>query len=592
VDHDWGKVKRFEQEFALFVGAEDALAVSSCTAALHLSLLALGIGPGDGVITSPLTFCSGVHVIEHVGARPVFADVEPGTLGLDPAGLEPAIRRAKREFGARVKAIIAVHLYGHPCDLDALQQVAVDHNLAIIEDAAHCLPGKYKGRMIGSMYRSAIVPWFTCFSFYATKNLTTAEGGMLIANEEWLEMARRWALHGLDRDAWKRYGPEGSWGYEVLCPGFKYNLTDIQAALGMHQLRKLPDFHARRRQIAHRYNTAFARCRALELPVEHEDIEHAWHIYALRLKTDQLTISRNQFIDQLRSRNIGASVHFIPAHLHAFYRKKYGNRPDDFPIAYGAYQRLVSLPLFPGMQDQDVDDVVETVTELLDAGASAPGLHIPDPVPSQAEISPDVSTGPAIAKILRRSFDVTCAMLLLFLLAPLFAVIALLIKLNNGGPVFYLQPRVGKNFKIFSVLKFRTMVRGADQKGLLTPGHDSRVTRVGRFLRKFRLDELPQLINVLKGEMHLVGARPEVERYVSLFREQYALLLCDAPGMTDPATLAFRHEADLFKAETIEEQYVSEILPRKLELSLDYSRKRCFASDALVLFRTILALVN
>jgi dTDP-4-amino-4,6-dideoxygalactose transaminase len=359
------KVKRFEQDFAKFVGAPEAFAVSSGTAALHLSLLALGIGPGDAVITTPLTFCSGVHVIEHVGARPILVDVEADTLNLDPNKVRLAIETAKQDFGVRVKAVMPVHLYGHPCDLDAILEIAAEHKLAVIEDAAHSLPAMYKGRTIGSMAASSKVPVLTCFSFYATKNLTTAEGGMLVAPPKLLEEARLWGLHGMNRDAWKRYGAEGSWYYEVDRPGYKYNLTDMQAALGLHQLRKLPEFHAHRRQIVEQYNAAFQSYAELQLPTERSDVEHAWHLYVLRLGLERLRVTRNQFISELHDRMIGCSVHFIPIHLHGYYRDKYGYRPEDFPVASCEYQRVVSLPLSPRMTDQDVDDVIEAVTAVL-----------------------------------------------------------------------------------------------------------------------------------------------------------------------------------------------------------------------------------
>lgn len=359
------KVKRFEQEFAAFIGAPDAFAVSSCTAALHLSLLALGIGPGDAVITTPLTFCSGVHVIEHVGARPVLVDVEEDTLNLDPRKLRNAIEAAQKNLGVHVKAIMPVHLYGHPCDLDAILEIAAEYKLAVIEDAAHSLPARYRGRMIGSMAASAKVPLLTCFSFYATKNLTTAEGGMLVAPRDLLEEARLWGLHGMNRDAWKRYGSEGSWHYEVVRPGYKYNLTDMQAALGLHQLRKLPGFHARRRQIVERYNSAFRSYPELCEPTERDDVGHAWHLYVLRLDPEGLELTRNQFISELHERKIGCSVHFIPIHLHAYYRDKYRYRPEDFPVANREYQRVVSLPLSPRMTDQDADDVIEAVAGLV-----------------------------------------------------------------------------------------------------------------------------------------------------------------------------------------------------------------------------------
>ena len=358
------KVKRFEQEFAAFVGAPEALAVSSCTAALHLALLALGIGPGDAVIASPMTFASAVHVIEHVGARPLLVDVEPETLNLDPNKIEAAIIQTKQKLGVQVKAIMPVHLYGHPCKLDAIFAVAEKHQLAVIEDAAHSLPAKYKGRMIGSHAVSAKFPVLTCFSFYATKNLTTAEGGMLTGSSELLNRARPWALHGMSRDAWNRYGAQGSWFYDIVCPGFKYNMTDLQAALGLVQLRRLPQFHARRQEIVRAYNVAFSSSNSLQVPREARDVEHAWHLYVLRINSRATSLNREQFIAELRARNIGTSVHFIPVHLHKYYREKYGFQPEDFPVASQEYERIISLPLSPRMSDTDVHDVIAAVSEI------------------------------------------------------------------------------------------------------------------------------------------------------------------------------------------------------------------------------------
>jgi dTDP-4-amino-4,6-dideoxygalactose transaminase len=374
------KVSRFEEEFAAFIGTPAALALSSCTAALHTALAAFGIGPGDAVITTPMTFCSSVHVIEHVGAKPILVDVEADTLNIDPEKVQEAIRsevgRRKSEIGNRksaIKAIMPVHLYGHPCDMDPILDIAREHDLTIIEDAAHALPAKYKGRLIGS--RPAILRpssgqacdlrLAACFSFYATKNLTTAEGGMLTGSPDFIEEARLWSLHGMSRDAWKRYSAEGSWYYEVIRPGFKYNMTDIQAAIGLHQLRKLPQFQARRREIVHCYSEAFSQFEELQVPTERPEVEHAWHLYVLRLNVERLNVSRNQFIEELTGRNIGTSVHFIPIHLHPYYRDKYSYKPDDFPVAYHEYQRIISLPLYPRMSDEDVDDVIEAVADIV-----------------------------------------------------------------------------------------------------------------------------------------------------------------------------------------------------------------------------------
>jgi dTDP-4-amino-4,6-dideoxygalactose transaminase len=365
------KVKRFEEEFAQFVHAPDALAVNSCTAALHLSLLALGIGPGDAVITSPLTFCSAVHVIEHVGATPILADVEPDTLNLDPEKIHEAIEHAKAIPGLRVKAIMPVHLYGHPCDRDAILKIAAEYHLSVIEDAAHALPAVYRGHSIGSLSANQSVPVLTCFSFYATKNLTTAEGGMLTGHKSLLSEARRWSLHGMSRDAWKRYGASGSWSYDVDRPGFKYNMTDIQAGIGLQQLKKLPKFHARREAIVQRYQAAFAAREELQLPVERSDVKHAWHLYVVRLKPDLTSVRRDQFIDEMRARNIGCSVHFIPIHLLRYYREKYGIEPEQFPVALREFQQIVSLPLSVRMSDSDVEDVIEATAGILDSGRSA-----------------------------------------------------------------------------------------------------------------------------------------------------------------------------------------------------------------------------
>jgi dTDP-4-amino-4,6-dideoxygalactose transaminase len=361
------KVRRFEEEFAAFIGAPAALALNSCTAALHVALATLGIGPGDAVITTPMTFCSSVHVIEHVGARPILVDVEPDTLNIDPNEIVKTLERST----LNVRAILPVHLYGHPCDMDALIQIAREYKLAIIEDAAHALPARYKGRLIGSStlnvgtLERSTVNVLTCFSFYATKNLTTAEGGMLTGSPDLIDEARIWSLHGMSRDAWKRYSSEGSWYYEVIRPGFKYNMTDIQAAIGRHQLRKLAQFQARRREIVNRYNEAFSQFEELQIPTERPEIEHAWHLYVLRLNVERLNVSRNQFIEELKARNIGTSVHFIPIHLHPYYRDKYGYKPDDFPAAYREYQCIISLPLYPRMSDRDVEDVIEAVIDVV-----------------------------------------------------------------------------------------------------------------------------------------------------------------------------------------------------------------------------------
>ncbi len=355
------KVKRFEADFAEYIGAPAALAVSSATDAMLVGLAALDVGPGDEVITTAMTFCSTVHVIEHLGARPILVDVMPDTLNIDP-------EQVARAITPRTRGIMPVHLYGHPCEMDALYGLAERHNLFVLEDAAHALPARYRGRMIGASrgQGSGIRGQLTAFSFYATKNLTTAEGGMLTGVPELIDRARIWSLHGMSRDSYKRYSAEGSWYYEVILPGFKCNMTDIQAALGLQQLKKLDGFQARRRQIVRRYQKAFAGNDVLQTPVERPDVESAWHIYALRLNLDRLTIDRARFIEELKARNIGTSVHFIPIHLHPYYRDKYGYKPEDFPVAYQEYQRLISLPLNLRLSDDDVQDVIDAVLEIVE----------------------------------------------------------------------------------------------------------------------------------------------------------------------------------------------------------------------------------
>ena len=347
------KAGQFEAAFAARLGAPGALGLNSCTAGLHTALATLGIGPGDEVITTPMTFAASVNVIEHVGARPVLVDVEHDTLNIDPAAVERAI-------SPRTRALLPVHFAGHPAELDPLAELARQYGLAIIEDAAHSLPAAYRGRPIGSGANPV------SFSFYATKNLTTGEGGMLTGSADFLERARVLSLHGMDRDGWKRYAKGGNWFYEIVAPGFKYNMTDIQAAMGLAQLRRLDAMQRRRREVVALYHDAFRGEDALELPVERSHVEHAWHLYVVRLRLDRLRIDRDQVIRELTARNIGTSVHFIPVHLHPWYRERYGFVPGQFPMAYASYLRTVSLPLHPGLTDGDVGDVTEAVLDVLE----------------------------------------------------------------------------------------------------------------------------------------------------------------------------------------------------------------------------------
>lgn len=343
------KTKQFEEAFAAAVGARYAVAVNSCTAALHLALEAIGLARGDEVIVPTYTFAASAEVVRYFDAKPVLVDVEAQSLGMNVDLLEKAVTM-------RTRAIVPVHIAGLPVELDAVHDVARRHGLPVIEDAAHAFPAHYKQRRIGSLSE------ITCFSFYATKTITTGEGGMLCTDDEALaDRFRVMSLHGISRDAWNRYAADGSWFYEIVAPGFKYNMTDVAAAMGVAQLAKAERMRGRRREIAALYDAAFRDCAELEIPWDRPDCQHAWHLYMLRLHLDRLSVDRAAFIERLRGRRIGTSVHFIPLHIHPYYRETYGYRPDDFPIAHREYLREISLPIYSAMTDEDVRDVIEAV---------------------------------------------------------------------------------------------------------------------------------------------------------------------------------------------------------------------------------------
>lgn len=369
------KVNQFEREFSSFIGSKHAIAVNSCTAALHLALEAIGIQEGDEVIIPTMTFGATAEVIRYFKAKPVLVDINPYTMNIDPDKIEEMLVRCKgsgvsRPHSLRVKAIIPVHFGGLSCDMDAIIEIAKRYNLKVIEDAAHTFPATYNRRMIGT------IGDMTCFSFYATKTITTGEGGMITTdNDEYAERIRTMSLHGISRDAWKRYSSEGSWYYEITAPGFKYNLTDLAAAIGLAQLKKAESMCKRRQKIASIYNEAFKDILEIEIPVDGKirglegvktgkreiESEHSWHLYVIKLNLERLTIDRNQFIDEIKEQGIGTSVHFIPLHIHPYYRDTYGYKPQDFPIAYEVYNRIISLPVYPKMSDEDVGRVVEAV---------------------------------------------------------------------------------------------------------------------------------------------------------------------------------------------------------------------------------------
>jgi dTDP-4-amino-4,6-dideoxygalactose transaminase len=348
------KVREFEKQFCCFVRARHAVAVNSATAALHLALKAVGVRERDEVIVPTMTFAATAEVVLYLGAKPVLVDCEPDTLNMDPGRLSAAVT-------PRTKAIIPVHFAGQPCDMTNILRFAHAHELKVIEDAAHALPASYHSRMIGS------IGDITCFSFYATKTITTGEGGMATTdNPDWAKKMRMLSLHGISHDAWNRYGAEGSWYYEILSLGYKYNLTDIAASLGLEQLKKCDALAAARRRIAEAYDAGFADLAEIRTPVCRPGIQHAWHLYVIQLELERLTLDRRQFIEALREKNIGTSVHFTPLHLHPFYRRNFGYRPGDFANASSVYESIVSLPIYPKMTAADVDDVIAAVRNIVE----------------------------------------------------------------------------------------------------------------------------------------------------------------------------------------------------------------------------------
>jgi perosamine synthetase len=344
----------FERQFARYVNASYAVAVSSCTAALHLALEAVGLKSGDEVLVPTTTFTATAEVVTYFQAKPIFVDVNATSLNLDPAD-------AERKITPRTKAIIPVHLAGNPCNMDEILTLARLYDLHVIEDAAHALPSEYHGKRIGAISE------LTAFSFYATKTLTTAEGGMITTeNEDYARRLQMMRLHGISRDAWKRYDAGGTWFYEVLEAGYKYNLTDLQAALGLVQLAKCDEMASQRTRIAQHYTASFESITSLQVPTCAPDSSSSWHLYELRLQLDQLRIDRNRFIGELADRGVSTSVHFIPLHLQPAYQRDYGYKPGDCPIAEREYQRCISLPIFSGMRDEESEHVAWAVSDVVE----------------------------------------------------------------------------------------------------------------------------------------------------------------------------------------------------------------------------------
>ncbi|MBE0426175.1 MAG: DegT/DnrJ/EryC1/StrS family aminotransferase [Nitrospirae bacterium] len=346
------KTVDFEEMFSKYIGSKNAVSMNSCTACLHIALKTTGLNSGDEVIIPAITFTATAEVVTYFNAKPVLADVNRKTCNIDVSKIEEKITK-------RTRAIIPVHYAGHPCDMEPVLDIAKKYNLLVIEDAAHAIPAFYKNKKIGT------IGDITCFSFYATKTLTTGEGGMATTeNDEWSDKMRTLRLHGISRDAWKRYTNEGSWYYEVEDAGYKYNMTDIQAALGLAQLRKTDWMWERRKEIAQKYTSAFESLHEITTPYVEDGMESAWHLYVIKLNLEMLKIERNQFIEELKNRGVISSVHFIPLYRHPYYKTTFDYDLNEFIASEWIYERIISLPIYPGMTDTDVDRVIEAVRDV------------------------------------------------------------------------------------------------------------------------------------------------------------------------------------------------------------------------------------
>lgn len=347
------KVQKFEFDFNEYIGSKHSVSANSWTAAAHLALEAIGLKEGDEVIVPSITFTATAEIVCYFKAKPVIVDVQRDTLNIDPLAIEKAIT-------SKTKAIIPVHYGGQPADMDEIMEIAKNHNLRIIEDAAHSLPAFYKGKKIGTISET------TCFSFYATKTLATGEGGMLsTSNDEIASRASKMRLHGINKDAWKRYSSEGSWYYEVVAPGYKYNLTDLQAALGLIQLKKVDKLWEERKQIASVYSNAFEKNELIRTLTLKEDRESALHLYPIFLELEKLNIGRNEIIEGLKQKGVGTSVHFIPLYRHPFYRDAFNLKNEDYPVSEDIFPRIISLPIWPGMTNEQVSKVINVLDEII-----------------------------------------------------------------------------------------------------------------------------------------------------------------------------------------------------------------------------------
>lgn len=364
------RTKQFEQNFAEAVGGNYSVAVNSCTAALHLAVEALELSPGQGVLVPTMTFAATAEIIRYQGAIPILVDCEPATLNIDLHDAAEKIRLLRSgklaiDPATNVVGIIPVHVGGAMVDMQAVEDFAKEHGLWVVEDSAHALPAAYKtkdGQWRKSGQGTAAV---TCFSFYANKTITTGEGGMAVTDDERLaSRMRQMSLHGLSNDAWKRFSGTGAWDYRILAPGYKYNLTDLASSLGIHQLSRAEELRSERQRLAERFALALGKVDALDMPQFPDDRLHSWHLFPIRLRLDRLSIDRNQFMETMREQGIGSSVHWRPLHRHPYYEEHFGWKASDLPVASREWERLVSLPLFPGMTEEEIQAVIDGVQSI------------------------------------------------------------------------------------------------------------------------------------------------------------------------------------------------------------------------------------
>ena len=359
------KTKQFENDFAAYAGMKHAVALNSATAALHLALEAIGLSRGDTVLVPTMTFAATAEVVRYFDAKPLLVDCQESDFNID-CDRARQVALAARQRGEKLRAIIPVHYGGQIVEMRGIRQLAEEFGLVVIEDAAHCCPAFYRD--------SSTQPWkpvgtesaVCCFSFYANKCITTGEGGMACTNDDALaERMRTMALHGISKDAWKRFTSEGSWYYEIVAPGFKYNLTDIAAAIGIHQLRKADEFRASRARVASLYRQRLEAVEEIILPIEAPDRVHAWHLFVVRLRPDRLKIDRAQVITELKQAGIGTSVHWMPLHMHPYYRESYDYKPSDFPVSAKLFQEIISLPIYPSMTEAEITRVCDVLKDIV-----------------------------------------------------------------------------------------------------------------------------------------------------------------------------------------------------------------------------------